>query len=152
MPIKDIVKVFYDFKNDAASSLGMPMPAGVVRIYQTDPNGQVQYVGEDRIGHTPKDETLAVQIGSAFDVVCERRQTDFQDLGNSTYELAYEVTLRNRKDTSDHGGRQRADWRRLDDQTSSHRWTKTEAFAARFAVPVAAGAETKVRYRVRVTW
>lgn len=151
-PIKDIVKVFYDFKNDAASSLGMPMPAGVVRIYQTDPNGQVQYVGEDRIGHTPKDETLAVQIGSAFDVVCERRQTDFQDLGNSTYELAYEVTLRNRKDTSitvDVNEPIGGDWTI---RTSTHRWTKTEAFAARFAVPVAAGAETKVRYRVRVTW
>ena len=144
--------MFFDFKNDAASSLGMPMPAGVVRIYQTDPNGQVQYVGEDRIGHTPKDETLAVQIGSAFDVVCERRQTDFQDLGNSTYELAYEVTLRNRKDTSitvDVNEPIGGDWTI---RTSTHRWTKTEAFAARFAVPVGAGAETKVRYRVRVTW
>lgn len=151
-PIKDVVKVFYDFKNDAASSLGMPMPAGVVRIYQTDPNGQVQYVGEDRIGHTPKDETLAVQIGSAFDVVCERRQTDFQDLGSSTYELAYEVTLRNRKESAitvevnePIGG----DWTI---RSSSHRWTKTEAFAARFALPVAAGAEATLRYRVRVTW
>lgn len=151
-PIKDTVKVFYDFKNDAASTLGMPMPAGVVRIYQTDPNGQVQYVGEDRIGHTPKDEVLSVQIGSAFDVVCERRQTDFQERGNTTYDLAYEVTLRNRKDTpiavevnEPLGG----DWTIL---ASSHRWAKTEAFAARFTVPVAPGAETTLRYRVRVTW
>lgn len=151
-PIKDSVKVFYDFKNNAASRLGMPMPAGVVRIYQTDPNGQVQYVGEDRIDHTPKDETITVQTGAAFDIVCERRQTDFQERGNSSYEVAYEVTLRNRKDTAvtvevnePLGG----DWTMM---SASHRWTKTEAFAARFNVPVAAGAEATLRYRVRATW
>ena len=151
-PIKDAVKVFYDFTNDTASRLGLPMPAGVVRVYQTDSSGQVQYVGEDRIDHTPKDETLAVEIGSAFDVVAERRQTDYQDRGNSSYDLAYEVTIRNRKDTAitvevhePLGG----DWTML---SASHRWTKTDAFAARFNVPVTAGAEATLRYRVRVTW
>jgi hypothetical protein len=151
-PVRDSVKVFYDFRNNAASGLGMPMPAGTVRIYQTDPNGQVQYVGEDRIDHTPKDERLSLQIGTAFDVVAERRQTDFQERGAATYELAYEVTLRNRKETpitvevnEPLGGT----WTIL---SSSHRWTKTDAFAARFQVPVAAGAETTMRYRVRVTW
>ncbi len=151
-PIKDPVNVFYDFKNAAASSLGMPLPAGTVRVYQIDPNGSVQYVGEDRIDHTPKDETVSVQIGSAFDVVCERKQTDYQDLGGSTYEFAYEITLRNHKDTAiavelnePIGG----DWTMV---SSSHTWTKTEAWAARFTAPVAAGGETRVRYRVRVTW
>ncbi len=151
-PIKDAVKVFHDFKNAAASSLGMPLPAGTVRVYQTDPNGSVQYVGEDRIDHTPKDETVSVQIGSAFDVVCERKQVDYQDLGGSTYEFAYELTLRNHKDTAiavelnePIGG----DWTMV---SSSHTWTKTEAWAARFTAPVAAGGETRVRYRIRVKW
>ena len=151
-PLKDAVKVYYDFTNDTASRLGMPMPAGVVRVYQTDGDGRVQYVGEDRIDHTPTDERLTVQIGSAFDVVCERLQTDFQSLGGSVYEMAYEITLRNRKETAvtvevnePIGG----DWTMT---SASHRWTKTEAWAARFAVPVAAGAEAKLRYRVRVTW
>ena len=151
-PLKDTVRVYYDFTNDAPSNLGMPLPAGTVRVYQTDPDGQVQYVGEDRIDHTPKDEKLAVQIGTAFDVVCERKQTDFQDLGGNTYELAYEIVLRNRKDTAvavevnePVGG----DWTIT---TSSHRWTKTEAWAARFAVPVAAGGEARLRYRIRVKW
>ena len=119
---------------------------------KSDSNGQVQYVGEDRIDHTPKDETLAVEIGSAFDVVAERRKTDYQDRGNSSYDLAYEVTIRNRKDTAitvevhePLGG----DWTML---SASHRWTKTDAFAARFNVPVTAGAEATLRYRVRVTW
>lgn len=151
-PLKDAVKVYYDFTNNAASSLGMPIPAGVVRIYQTDPKGQVQYVGEDRVDHTPKDETVTVQIGSAFDVLCERRQTDFQNLGNNVYEFAYEITLRNRKETpitvelnEPVGG----DWTMV---SNTHRWTKTEAWAARFTAPVTAGGEARVRYRVRVKW
>ena len=151
-PLKDTVKVFYDFKNAAASSLGMPLPAGTVRVYQTDLNGSVQYVGEDRIDHTPKDETVSVQIGSAFDVVSERKQIDYQDLGGSTYEFAYEVTVRNHKDTAISvelnepiGG----DWTMV---SSSHAWTKTEAWAARVTAPVAASGETRLRYRIRVKW
>ena len=151
-PLKDTVRVYYDFTNNAASNLGMPIPAGTVRIYQTDPDGSVQYVGEDHIDHTPKDETLTVQIGSAFDVVCERKQTDFQDLGGNVYEFAYEITLRNRKDqpvTVEVNEPIGGDWTMT---MASHRWTKTEAWAARFSAPVAAGAETRVRYRVRVKW
>jgi len=152
MPIKDTVKVYYDFTNNAASSLGMPLPAGTVRVYQTDPRGSVQYVGEDRIDHTPKDETVSVQIGSAFDVVCERRQIDFQDLGGSVYEFAYEITLRNHKETpvtvelnEPIGG----DWTMA---SSTHKWTKTEAWAARFTAPVTPGGDARLRYRVRVKW
>ncbi|MEP7118868.1 MAG: DUF4139 domain-containing protein [Acidobacteriota bacterium] len=151
-PLKDTVKVFYDFKNDAPSHLGMPLPAGTVRVYQTDAQGSVQYVGEDRLDHTPKDETVSVQIGSAFDLVCERQQTDFQDLGGSSYEFAYEITLRNHKDTAvtvelnePIGG----DWTIV---SSTHRWTKTAAWAARFTAPIAAGGEARVRYRIRVKW
>jgi hypothetical protein len=151
-PLRDTVQVFYDFKNDQASHLGKPMPAGVVRVYQTDASGQVQYVGEDRIAHTPKDEALSVQIGTAFDVVCDRKQTDFQALGGSVYEFAYEVSVRNRKDTAVNvevnepfGG----DWTMT---SASHTWTKTDAWAARFSVPVGAGGTSTVRYRVRVKW
>jgi hypothetical protein len=151
-PLKDQVQVYYDFRNNAASRLGVPLPAGVVRVYQVDPNGQVQYVGEDRIAHTPKDELVSVQIGSAFDVVCERRQTDFQNLGGSTYELAYEIVLRNRKDSpisvelnEPLGG----DWTMM---ASTLKWTKTDAWAVRFVAPVPAGGEMTVQYRVRVKW
>ena len=151
-PMRDTVQVFYDFRNDQASHLGKPMPAGVVRVYQTDASGQVQYVGEDRIDHTPKDEALSVQIGTAFDVVCDRKQTDFQALGGSVYEIAYEVSVRNRKDLAVNvevnepfGG----DWTMT---SASHPWTKTDAWAARFTVPVGAGATSTVRYRVRVKW
>ena len=67
--------MFYQFKNEERAGLGMPMPAGTVRVYQADSKGGVQFVGEDRIDHTPKDETLNLKIGNAFDVVA-RAQAD----------------------------------------------------------------------------
>ena len=151
-PIKDVVQVYYQLKNDEKSGLGMPMPAGNVRVYQSDSRGGVQFVGEDRIDHTPKDETLRLHIGNAFDVVCERKQTDFEKIAASTYEIEYEITLRNHKATpvtvevnEPIGGT----WRVL---RSSHEWTKTEAFAARFAVPVGAEGTATLTYRVRVAY
>ena len=99
-PIKDSVQVFYQFKNEEKAGLGMPMPAGVLRVYQQDSKGGVQFVGEDRIMHTPKDETLNVKIGNAFDVICERNQIDFQKIATNVYEFEYEITLRNHKATA----------------------------------------------------
>jgi len=151
-PIKDVVQVLYQFKNEEKAGLGMPMPSGTVRVYQSDSKGGVQFVGEDRIGHTPKDETIDLKIGNAFDVVCERRQTDFQKIAGSTYEVEYEVTLRNHKTVpvavevnEPIGGT----WRMLQ---SSHEWTKTSAWAAQFKVPVAAEGAAVLKYRVRVSY
>ena len=144
--------MFYQFKNEKAAGLGMPMPAGTVRVYQADSKGGVQFVGEDRIGHTPKDETLKLKIGNAFDVVAERKQVDFQKVATNIYDVEYEVVLRNHKTTpitvevnEPIGGT----WRIL---RSTHQATKTDAWAAQFNVPVAADGEVKVNYRVRVTY
>src|SRR4029453_2730600 len=98
-PLKDVVQVYYPFKNEASAGLGMPMPSGTVRVYQADSKGGVQFVGEDRINHTPKDETLKLKIGNAFGVVCERNQIDFEKIATSVYEIEYEITLRNHKPT-----------------------------------------------------
>ena len=150
-PLKDQVEVFYQFKNEQKGGLGMPMPAGTVRVYQADSNGGVQFVGEDRIGHTPKDELLNLKIGNAFDVVCERNQVDFDKIAADVYEIEYAVTLRNRKTTpitvevNEPIGA--AAWRMLQ---SSHKYTKTAAFAAQFVVPVEAGAESVLKFRIRV--
>ena len=151
-PIKDDVQVYYQLKNEERSGLGMPMPAGVVRVYQSDSNGGVQFVGEDRIDHTPKDETLNLKIGNAFDVVCERNQVDFEKIAANTYEVEYEITLRNHKaapitvEVNEPIG---GTWRML---RSSHEWTKTAAWAARFVVPVAAEGASVLKYRARVTY
>jgi hypothetical protein len=80
-PAKDQVQVFYELKNEQKLGLGMPMPAGTVRVYQSDSKGGVQFVGEDRIDHTPKDETVNLKIGSAFDVT-RAQATDFEDRSN----------------------------------------------------------------------
>jgi hypothetical protein len=151
-PIKDVVQVYYQFKNDEKAGLGMPMPAGTVRVYQSDSRGGVQFVGEDRIDHTPKDESLNLKIGNAFDVVCERKQTDFQKIASGVYDVEYEITLRNHKTApvsvevnEPIGGT----WRMLQ---SSHPSTKTSAWAAQFAVPVAADGTAVLKYRVRVTY
>ena len=151
-PIKDVVQVYYQFKNEERAGLGMPMPAGVVRVYQADSKGGVQFVGEDRIQHTPKDEVLNLKIGNAFDVVCERNQIDFEKIASNVYEVEYAITVRNHKaapvtvEVNEPIG---GTWRMLQ---ASHEWTKTAAWAAQFTVPVAADGEAVLKYRVRVTY
>ena len=151
-PIKDAVQVYYQLKNEERGGLGMPMPSGVVRVYQADSKGGTQFVGEDRIGHTPKDEELNLKIGNAFDVTCERNQIDFQKIAGNVYELEYAITLRNHKtaaiavDVNEPLG---GSWRMM---RSSHAWSKTAAWAAAFSVPVAADATAVLTYRVRVTY
>jgi hypothetical protein len=151
-PIKDVVQVYYQFRNDASGGLGMPMPAGTVRVYQSDSKGGTHFVGEDRIGHTPKDEMLNLKIGSAFDVVSERKQIDFEKISSNVYEVEYEIVLRNHKATpitvelnEPIGGT----WKIL---RSTHEYTKTDAWAAQFNAAVAQEGSTTVRYRVRVTY
>jgi hypothetical protein len=151
-PLKDTVQVFYQFRNEDRGGLGMPMPSGVVRVFQADSTGGAQFVGEDRIDHTPKDETLNIKIGNAFDVVSERKQVDFEKIASGVYEVEYEITLRNHKTVpiavevnEPIGGT----WRIL---SSSHNWTKTDAWAAQFNVPVPADGTSVLKYRVRVNY
>jgi hypothetical protein len=151
-PIKDVVQVFYQLKNEERGGLGMPMPSGVVRVYQADSKGGTQFVGEDRINHTPKDEELNLKIGNAFDVTCERNQIDFAKIAANVYELEYEITLRNHKAapiTVEINEPIGGTWRMI---RSSHTWNKTAAWAAGFGVPVAADATAVLKYRVRVTY
>jgi hypothetical protein len=151
-PLKDDVQVFYQFTNDATAGLGMPMPAGVVRVYQADSRGGTQFVGEDRIDHTPKDEALNLKIGTAFDIVAERKQTDFQKIASNVYEMEFEVVLRNHKTvpvTIEVNEPIGGTWRMI---SSSQSYTKTDAWAAQFAVRVASDDATSLKYRVRVTY
>jgi hypothetical protein len=151
-PIKDVVQVFYQFKNEERGGLGMPMPAGVVRVYQADSKGGMQFVGEDRITHTPKDEELNLKIGNAFDVTCDRNLIDFQKIASNVYELEYEIRLRNHKATAitvDVDEPIGGTWTMV---RSSYAWNKTAAWAATFAVPVAPDTTAVLKYRVRVTY
>src|SRR5215831_5138378 len=151
-PIKDNVMVFYKFRNEEKSGLVMPMPAGTVRVYQKDSKGNVLFVGEDRIDHTPKDEALNIHIGNAFDVISERKQTDYKRIDTHVWEMEFEITLRNHKDTpvtievnEPIGG----DWEMIN---STYKYTKTAAWAAQFNVPVAANGTSVLKYRIRARW
>jgi hypothetical protein len=151
-PLKDAVLVYYKFKNEQKAGLGMPMPAGNVRVYQKDSKGGVLFIGEDRIDHTPKDETVTVHIGNAFDIVAERKQTDYKRIDSHTWEMEFEITLRNHKDApvvvevnEPIGG----DWEML---SSTFKATKTAAFAAQFHIPVEKDGTAMLRYRVRAKW
>ena len=137
--------------NAEADGLGRPLPQGIVRVYQVGERTQ-QFLGEDRIRHTARDETLRLTVGRAFDVVGERRQTDFRVLGQCSSESAWEIALRNRKQESvevevvEHAG---GDWEIVD---SSHKPQKRDASSFVFRVPVPASGSATVTYRARVRW
>jgi hypothetical protein len=151
-PQKDPVMVFYKFKNEEKAGLGMPLPAGNVRVYQKDSKGGVLFIGEDHIDHTPKDETVTVHIGNAFDVISERKQTDYKRLSDRLWEMEFEITLRNHKDTpitvevnEPIGG----DWEMV---SSTYKFTKTAAWVAQFKVPVDKNGTSVLKYRIRARW
>lgn len=147
---KQDVRVEVEVANRADNHLGMALPGGIVRLYQRDKRGTAQFVGEDRIEHTPKDELVKVTMGNAFDIVAERRQTDYRKLADNLFEDAFEVTLRNHKDAAVTVEVREAvggDWEMI---SNSHAYEKSSAFAVTFTVPVAANGETKLTYRVRV--
>jgi hypothetical protein len=150
------VDVYLEFKNDKQFGLGVPLPAGRIRVSQLDAaDTSLEFIGEDKIDHTPKDETVRVKLGSAFDVVGERRQTDFAvDTKARWLEEAFEIKLRNHKD-------QPVDvlvkenlyrWNNWKILSKTADFTKEDARTITFPVKVAKDGETILRYRVRYTW
>jgi hypothetical protein len=151
-PVKDPVQVFYKFKNEERAGLGMPLPAGTIRVYQQDSRGGSLFAGEDHIDHTPKDEEIGLHIGNAFDIVAERKQTDYKRVADRLYEFEYEITLRNHKDmpiTVEVNEPIGGDWEMVN---STYKFTKTTAFAAQFDVPVDKDGTSVLKYRVRVKY
>jgi hypothetical protein len=150
------VDVYLEFKNEERVGLGIPLPAGRIRVAQLDKaDGSLEFIGEDVIDHTPKDETVLVKLGSAFDVVGERRQVDFSiDTKARWMEEEIEVKLRNHKTepvevlVKENLYR----WSKWQIKTSTHRYDKADARTIHIPVTVAKDGETVVRYRVRYTW
>ncbi len=146
------VNVKLEMMNSAANSLGMPMPKGKVRVYKKDQDGALQFVGEDLIDHTPKDEKVRVYIGDAFDIVGERKQTDQQQPSSRSQRSSYSITLRNHKDSAvtvtcvEHAY---GTWKII---TSSQDYTKKDAQTFEFAVKVPANGEATVTYTIETRW
>jgi len=146
------VGVYLDIQNSEKNHLGMPLPKGTLRVYKADKSGAQQFVGEDAIDHTPRDEKLRVKMGEAFDVVGDRKQVEWHELGSCVSESAWEVEIRNHKDTAveveDYepvGG----DWTLL---SSSQAADKKDAGTFSFQIKVPARGKTKVSYKLRVKW
>jgi hypothetical protein len=96
------VGVFLEFDNTERAQLGLPLPKGILRMYKKDNAGNAQFVGEDRIDHTPKNETVRLKLGDAFDITADKKQTEFKVLPKpskaiNAYESAFEITLKNAK-------------------------------------------------------
>jgi len=145
------VAVMMEFDNDKKSGAGMPLPGGVVRVYQADGSGQLQFAGEDRIPHTPEGEKVRLKLGDAFDIRGERVQTDTQRRGRDIVSRSFEITLRNHKDeaiTIDVIEDVPA-WQEWKVRDASHRHEKRSARQLVFSVEVPAKGETKVSYTLR---
>jgi hypothetical protein len=146
------VAVTLELTNAQSAGLGMPLPKGIVRVYKKDKSGAEQFVGEDSIDHTPKDEKVRLHVGDAFDVVADRTQSDYRVLSPRESESSWTVSIRNRKDEDvtvtvrePVGG----DWRLV---SSSLPGKKVDAGTLEFEVPVPKGKEVKLTYRVNVRW
>ncbi len=93
----DRVGVSAEFQNSEANGLGLALPAGRVRVYQASGKGSQEFIGEDNVEHTPKNEKVTVRIGNAFDIVAERTQTDYRRISDRVAETDIQVKLRNHK-------------------------------------------------------
>lgn len=146
------VDVFVEFDNKEATKLGIPLPKGIMRVYKKDSQGNAQFVGEDAIDHTPKNETVRLKLGSAFDVTADKKQTDFKKASNREYRTAFEITLKNTKNEpvtvtvqEPIGG----DWSILS-ESAPH--TKVNSHLAQWKIKVPAEGEAKLTYRAIVKY
>jgi hypothetical protein len=153
--VKLKASVFLEIDNREESNLGLPLPKGVVRIYKKDSQGKAQFVGEDRIDHTPKNETLRLKLGEAFDVTADKTQTDFVKLSGMgpwqyQFETAYRIRLRNAKPEAVKVKVREpipGDWKVLESNLPHQ---KVSANLAEWEIEIPAEGETVLTYRVRV--
>lgn len=149
---KTKVGVYLKFKNEDKNKLGMPLPAGTIRLYKADSKNKIQFIGEDRIDHTPKDEEIKLKIGDAFDIVAERKQMNFQHLGSHVNETEWEVVLRNHKQEDVTVTVIEPVFGEWQVRQSSHKHEKLDAHNIKFSIPVPQDGSVKLKYRVRVSY
>ena len=151
------VGVFVEFDNKEAAHLGMPLPKGILRVYKKDNAGNAQFVGEDNIDHTPKNETVRLKLGESFDVTADKKQTDFKVLpqpakGNNLYESAYVITLKNAKKERVTVSIQEpisGDWKIM---SESNPHVKANSQLAIWKIEIPAESTTTLTYRAQVKY
>jgi hypothetical protein len=148
------VWIMRDFVNTSQNHLGMPLPRGRVRFYRRDTDGRMEFTGEDRIEHTPRDERVRLFTGAAFDLVGERRRVSYRANQGPFADEAFEIKVRNRKQEAvditvvEHLYR----WMTWEIPTSSMPYTKKDAQTIEFKVPLQPGEEKLVSYTVHYSW
>ena len=151
MPISNQkVAVYLEIRNSKENRLGVPLPKGKVRVYKADRSGSQQFIGEDWIDHTAKDERVKIKMGDAFDVVGSRVQKDYKKLGPGLWEVEWEIALRNHKpedQTVTVVEPVPGDWQVL---ASSHPYEKVEAHTLQYKTLVPKEGATKLTYRLRI--
>jgi hypothetical protein len=146
------VGVFIELVNKKEHNLGMPLPKGILRVYKHDADGSLQFVGEDQIQHTPKDEKIKVKLGDAYDVVASRKQMSWEKVARNITEVSFEISLRNHKKedvTVKVVERLSGDWKILE---SSQDFKKIDVSSFSFDVPVKKDGEAKLTYKARVRY
>jgi hypothetical protein len=145
-----------EFKNAETNQLGVALPAGKLRFYRRDSDSQLQFVGENTIDHTPRDETIRVTTGDSFDLVGERKQTNFRvDTGDKWIDESFEIKLRNHKKDApveirvvEHLYR----WSNWDITAKSDDFVKKDSQTIEFRIPVKPDEERMVTYTVHYSW
>jgi len=151
------VGVFLEFDNREAAHLGMPLPKGIIRVYKKDKAGNAQFVGEDSIDHTPRNEKVRLKLGESFDVTADKKQTDFKTFpspfrGGHEVEAAFEIVLKNAKKEATTVTVQEpipGDWKIV---SESHRSTKPTAHTASWKIEIPPEGKTTLSYRVQIRY
>ena len=149
--------VYVEFDNKQNDGLGMPLPKGILRVYKKDSAGNAQFVGQDKLDHTPKNETVRLKLGAAFDVTADKKQTDFTTVpitakGVNLYESAYEIVLKKAKKEAVTVKVQEpipGDWKILQ---SNHTQRKADSNTAEWQITIPAESKTTLNYRVQVKY
>jgi hypothetical protein len=145
------VKTMLEFKNSAANQLGIPLPKGIIRVQKADREGSLQFIGEDRIDHTPKEENVRINLGSAFDIVGERIRTQVKEPAKNLREESYQITLRNHKTEAVTVTviENISQYHESKITEASHNYQRTSAGKIEFNIKIPAGGEEKVTYNAR---
>lgn len=148
------VATMLEFKNAEQNQLGVPLPKGTIRVYKSDADGSNQFIGEDNIDHTPKDEMIRLNIGNAFDIVGERSQTKFNKISDKVIEESFQIKLRNhKKEAVEVRAVERLyRWSNWQIMQSTQDYNKLDSQTIEFRVKVPADGEGVVNYTVRYSF
>jgi len=149
----DNVKVILKFKNSDENHMGMPLPEGKVRVSKADGDGSMEFVGEDAIEHTPKDEDIVLYIGDAFDITGKRINVSSTKIGSDALKDAYRIELRNHKDEPIRiQVVETMPYETYEILQSSHGYSKIDARTISFDVEVPTNSQVDITYEVMYTW